>query len=129
MIADWTESILYTHYKTRPFSVVLKCLLCCVFREAPQKSFDNKTKTVAFAKNSGTRGRTIDPQTYRPRLRGVISLLKISATLLETRIEESFLSGINFYFLSTSILCACFLCHRRHIFLVPPLRYRFVSFY
>ena len=87
-------------------------------------------RRVAFAKNSGTRGGNIDPQTHRPRLRGVISLLKISVcykeSLLETRVEESFLSGINFFitlisFRRTlrSILCACFLYHRRCIFSSP----------
>ena len=78
----------------------------------------------------GTQGGTIDPKAYRPRLREVISLLKAGVcneeSLLETRVEESFLSGINFFIVLVSfrrtlrsILCACFLCHRRRIFLVP----------
>ena len=48
----------------------------------------------------GTRGGTIDPQTYRPRLRGVISLLKVSATkkvCYKHALKSRFFSGINFF--------------------------------
>ena len=82
-------------------------------------------RRVAFAKNSGTQNRTIDPQTY------LASRINITAenncneeSLLETRVEESFLSGISFFIgvlfsywqTLRSILCARFLCHRHRIF-------------
>ena len=42
----------------------------------------------------GTRGGTIDPQTYRPRSDITVESVCNEASLLETRVEESFFLGL-----------------------------------
>ena len=97
-------------------------------------------RRVAFTKNrqwySGRNHRSANLPASPSRSDITAERVCNEESLLETSVEESFFSGINFIIVLISfrrtlrsILCACFLCHRRRIFLVHPLRYRSVSFY
>ena len=143
MIADWTESILYTHTSLARFQLCSNVYSAVCF-ERRRRKVSTVQRRVAFAKNSlwylGRNHRSANLPASPSRSDITAERVCNEESLLETRVEESFLSGINsrinffivlIFFRQTlrSILCACFLCHRRRIFLVPPLCYRSVSFY
>ena len=138
MIADWTESILYTHTSLARFQLCSNVYSAAYFKRRRRK-VSTIQRRVAFAKNRlwylGRNHRSANLQALPSRSDITAERVCNEESLLETHVEELFLSGINFFIVLISfqqalqsILCACFLCHRRRIFLVPPLRYRSVSF-
>ena len=137
MIADWTESILYTYYKPRPLLQLCSNVYSAACFERRRRKVSTIQRRVAFAKNTGSySGRK--HRSANPLARSDITAENIcyEQSFLETRVEEPFLSGINFFIVLIPFdeLCeaSCELAFFVTVvvsFLVPPLRYHSVSFY